>query len=92
MPALLSVVFLILGLVFPSLLNGQEFTNSSLGILCAFLSIAFGRRSALDPARRPAERALGRITAAFAVLVAAILLSQLPSAYRVQERFNRRLR
>jgi hypothetical protein len=78
-----ALFFLMLGVAFPLLLNGQEFTNSLLGIACASAAVAL--------ALRPLRDGWGPevIVVGLGVLLIAALLAHLPSAYRVQGRFNR---
>jgi hypothetical protein len=86
---LVALLFLILGLMFPLLLNGQTFTNSLAGIfllgLAAFLCFVEDKR------RNDAKtRIFPRIVAAIAVFFIAILIVFLPGNYSFQARFNER--
>ena len=85
-----AIVFLMLGLAFPLVLNGQTFTNSLLGLAGAGLAAVM----ALGPAWRGRPKAsLGRartVVAGLAALLSFALVVQLPSAYRFQAGFNRR--
>jgi hypothetical protein len=91
MRLIVAMLFPTLGLAFPSLLNGQTFTNSLVGIACPSAAVAPGAGLARDPRARAARLRAGRIVVGLAVLLAAALLAQLPSAYRFQAGFNRRL-
>jgi hypothetical protein len=87
----IAVLCLFFGLVFPSLLNGQTFTNSVLGIAFATAAVAL----AIGPARNRnvSGYRLGasRVVLGLGVLLAAFLVAQLPSAYRFQTGFNHKI-
>jgi hypothetical protein len=86
-----ALFLLLLGLVLPLLLNGQSFTDSLLALSCAGASGAIALGPAKNRRASEAGRLVGRIVAALAVLLATIVLAQLPSAYRNQDTFNRRM-
>jgi hypothetical protein len=84
-----ALICLILGVLFPLLLNGQTFTNSLIGIAFASTSVAVcvaAERKTLS-IRETTWR--GRVIAALGVLLAVMLFVQLPSAYTFQKGFNR---
>ena len=83
-----ALICLIAGVPFPLLLNGQTFTNSLIGI--AFSSAAVALCVAAERARSLGETTWsGRIIAVLGVLLAIVLLVQLPAAYTFQNSFNR---
>lgn len=81
---------LLLGTTFPLLLNGQTFNNSLLGLGFALTALALTVTGTASTRSAAIERGLPRIIAALAVLLAAFLLAQLPTAYHYQTNFNRR--
>jgi hypothetical protein len=82
-----AVVCLLIGIGFPLLLNGQTFTNSVLGIVFAGAAVGL----AWDWRDYEARRTARRIVAVLGVLLGVVLVAQLPSAYRFQRGFNRRV-
>lgn len=86
-----AVLLLFLGVVFPLLLNGQTFTNSAIALACATAGVALALPAARDPRAAPATRRVGRVCAALGVFLAALVAAQLPTAYRLQARFNRKV-
>jgi hypothetical protein len=84
-----ALISLIAGVLFPLLLNGQTFTNSLIGIAFSSISVALcviAERKARS-FRETTWR--GRVIAALGVLLAVVLLVQLPAAYTFQTSFNR---
>ena len=88
----LATLLLAASLIFPVLLNGQTFTNSLVGIACAVASVAMAVRPARDRGGPGARRLWGGIVSGLGVLVAVVLAVGLPSAYRFQTGFNRRVK
>jgi hypothetical protein len=84
-----ALVFLLVGLGFTLLLNGQTFTNSVVGIALATAAVAIVLGPARDDSTPRARLWTARILVALGVLLAVALLTQLRSAYRFQSRFNR---
>ncbi len=84
-----ALICLILGVLFPLLLNGQTFTNSLIGIAFSSTSVALcvAAERKTHSIRETTWR--GRVIAALGVLLAVMLLVQLPSAYTFQSFFNR---
>jgi multisubunit Na+/H+ antiporter MnhB subunit len=89
MRLLVALLFLMLGVALPLPLNGQTFTNSLFGIVCALLALALGVLPARSKGSAGSRRRAGRIVAVLAGVLALFLLGQLPSAYRFQRGFNR---
>ena len=93
MRAVLAAFFLLLGLAFPLLLNGQEFTNELLGIAFATAALLVGAEIA--PLRRDRTHWKPDASAIIAVLsglLILVLLMQLPSAFRTQRDFHRSMK
>jgi hypothetical protein len=86
-----ALVFLLVGLGFTLLLNGQTFTNSLVGIALASAAIAIAFGPARDDSAPRARLWKARILVGLGVLLAVALLTQLRSAYRFQSGFNRRV-
>lgn len=83
-----AFVCFFLAVVIPLLLNGQTFTNSLFGVTFAIAAVSLCIASART-ARSIRETTQGtRIVAVLAMILAALLLIQLPSAYTHQTNFN----
>jgi hypothetical protein len=82
-----AIVLLLVGLMFPLLLNGQTFTNSIIGI-CFLVGSAV--MSVCDLARTDRYAAPFKVFLGLAVLLILILLIRLPTEYAFQTRFNQR--
>jgi hypothetical protein len=89
MRLIIAIVLLLLGLALPLLLNGQTFTNSLVGIGCAGIAVPLALWAARDPRADGARPRAGLMLAGLGILLVAAILAQLPSAYRVQDGFNR---
>ncbi len=88
-----AVLSLLLGIAFPLLLNGRPFSNNLMGI--AFALVAAALILGKSRRRRAEESGLGagdRVVVGLAVLLALALAVQLPSAYRFQVDFNRKVK
>ena len=92
MQVAVAVLLLVPGLAFPLLLNGQEFTNSLVAMVCALGAVAL----VLGPMirRRGTRRSTpvgGKFVLGLGLLLTVGLAVHLPTAYRVQSQFNRRM-
>src|SRR5947209_2698466 len=72
MRLIVALLFLMLGVAFPLLLNGQTFTNSLVGIAFASAAVALGVGLARDMRATEARLWAGRIVVGLAVLLAAL--------------------
>jgi hypothetical protein len=86
-----ALVSLLFGLMIPSLLNGQTFTNNLVGIAFTIAAIALAHGPARDTLASKASRLVGRAVLIVNVLLT-VLLAQLRTAYGFQAEFNRRVR
>ncbi len=88
-----AVLSLLLGIAFPLLLNGQPFSNNLLGIGFALgaVSLILGR-SLGRGVPKPDLRAGDKVVIGLAVVLVVFLAVQLPSAYRFQADFNRKVK
>ena len=82
--ALLALLF---GFMTQMLLDGQTFTHAVFGIVCGVVAVACGLYSARTD--RP-NRWEGRIMAGLGLALGIWCIVMLPSAYRLQEKFNGR--
>jgi hypothetical protein len=87
-----ALVSLLFGLMIPSMLNGQTFTNNLVGIGFTIAAIALAHGPARDTLSSKASRLLGRAVLIVSVLLTVLLVAQLRTAYRFQAEFNRRAR
>jgi hypothetical protein len=76
------------GVLFPLLLNGQTLTNSLIGIAFSSTSVALCVASERKARLVRETTWRGRVIAGLGVLLAVILLVQLPSTYTFQSSFN----
>jgi len=83
---------LLLGLMFPLLLNGQTFRNSLLGMAFALGSIALILGMKSDRPDRKLNPDGGRRVVGLGILLIVALGVQLPSAYQSQIQFNRKVK
>jgi hypothetical protein len=87
-----AIILLAVGLVFQALLNGQTFTNGLIGLACALASVAVALSAARDRHAPSTAHVWARVVAALAILLTIIVAAGLPSAYRFQAGFNRRVK
>jgi hypothetical protein len=85
--ALLSLMF---GFVTQLFLDGQPYSHAVLGIVCGVVAIGCGLSSSGTATPNPTARWEGRIMAGLGLVLAVVLIPQLPSAYEFQNKFNRR--
>jgi hypothetical protein len=87
-----AVFLLMIALMLSALLNGQPFTNSLIGLSCALGACALALAPARDAQATNTRRLAGRIVVGLSLVLAVALAAQLPSAYRFQAGFNRRVK
>jgi hypothetical protein len=83
--ALLALLFGAMGL---GLLDGQTFTHAVFGLIAGIVAVGCGLGSARKDYADEGRRWLGRIMAGAGVVLALVCIVRLPSAYRVQKKFN----
>ena len=89
MRVVVAAFFLLLGATFPGLRNGQTFTHDLLAIAAFSAAVALALRPARDTHIPRGGLWAARAVVGLGVLMAALLISGLPSSYRFQVRFNR---
>lgn len=83
-----TIIFLVLGVTFPLLLNGQTFTNNILGSTFCIAAGVLGLRSARK-AQLQSNRAEHVCLCLLGFGLGLFLVAGLPAAYESQQRFNK---
>lgn len=87
----IALLELIIGFLAPLILDGQVFRHAVLGVVCVVIAFTGALLLRRGHSSNPQRKRGARIVAGCGVVLATVSLSNLPSAFHSQERFDDRM-